>query len=75
MLQQTQVATALPYFERFLRRFPDLPSLAQAREPEVLRAGTLPPGPLPPAARWVAAERLPEYLVSSLWRKAVQKIV
>jgi len=36
MLQQTQVATVLPYFERFLRRFPDLPSLAAAREEDVL---------------------------------------
>ncbi len=30
MLQQTQVATALPYFERFLARFPDVASLAAA---------------------------------------------
>jgi len=29
MLQQTQVQTVLPYFERFLNRFPDLPSLAR----------------------------------------------
>jgi len=37
MLQQTQVETVIPYFERFLARFPDLPSLAQAEESEVLR--------------------------------------
>ncbi len=36
MLQQTQVATVLPYYRRFLRRFPDVPSLASAREEEVL---------------------------------------
>ncbi|MEY2867491.1 MAG: A/G-specific adenine glycosylase, partial [Pseudomonadota bacterium] len=27
MLQQTQVQTVIPYFENFLRRFPDLPDL------------------------------------------------
>jgi len=35
MLQQTQVATVIPYFERFVARFPDLPSLAAAHEDEV----------------------------------------
>ena len=30
MLQQTQVATVIPYFERFLLAFPDLPALAAA---------------------------------------------
>jgi A/G-specific adenine glycosylase len=30
MLQQTQVATATPYFERFLARFPDVAALAEA---------------------------------------------
>ena len=37
MLQQTQVATVIPYFERFLARFPDTDSLAHAREDEVLK--------------------------------------
>lgn len=37
MLQQTQVETVIPYFERFMARFPNLPSLAQAEESEVLR--------------------------------------
>jgi A/G-specific adenine glycosylase len=37
MLQQTQVATVIPYFERFLKRFPSLATLAQAEEQEVLR--------------------------------------
>src|SRR5581483_6914790 len=32
-----QVATVIPYFERFLGRFPDLPSLARADEQDVLR--------------------------------------
>jgi len=36
MLQQTQVATAIPYFERFVARFPDLASLAAAEEEELL---------------------------------------
>lgn len=36
MLQQTQVETALPYFERFLDRFPDLLELAGASIEEVL---------------------------------------
>jgi A/G-specific adenine glycosylase len=36
MLQQTRVATVVPYFERFMKRFPDVGSLAQAREDEVL---------------------------------------
>ncbi len=37
MLQQTQVATVVPYFERFLRAFPTLSDLAAADEQEVLR--------------------------------------
>lgn len=36
MLQQTQVATVTGYFERFLRRFPDVRSLAAAEIDEVL---------------------------------------
>ncbi|MDE3199142.1 MAG: A/G-specific adenine glycosylase [Acidobacteriota bacterium] len=36
MLQQTRVEAVVPYFERFLARFPDLQSLAEAPEPEVL---------------------------------------
>ena len=36
MLQQTQVATVIPYFERFVARFPDLPTLAAAHEDDVL---------------------------------------
>lgn len=37
MLQQTQVETVIPYFERFMQRFPDLASLAEAEESEVLQ--------------------------------------
>jgi A/G-specific adenine glycosylase len=37
MLQQTQVATVIPYFERFLKQFPTLSQLAQADEQAVLR--------------------------------------
>ncbi len=36
MLQQTQVATVVPYYKRFMARFPDIPSLASASEEEVL---------------------------------------
>ena len=36
MLQQTQVATVIPYFGRFVARFPDLPTLAAASEDDVL---------------------------------------
>ncbi len=38
MLQQTRVDTVVPFYERFLRRFPDVKSLARAREPAVLAA-------------------------------------
>jgi A/G-specific adenine glycosylase len=37
MLQQTQVATVIPYFERFLARFPDIAALAASDIDEVLR--------------------------------------
>jgi A/G-specific adenine glycosylase len=37
MLQQTQVAAVIPYYERFLARFPDIETLAAASEDEVLR--------------------------------------
>lgn len=36
MLQQTQVATVIPYYEKFLARFPDVAALARATEDEVL---------------------------------------
>jgi A/G-specific adenine glycosylase len=37
MLQQTQVETALPYYERFIREFPSAEHLARADEERVLR--------------------------------------
>jgi A/G-specific adenine glycosylase len=37
MLQQTRVAAVIPYYERFLSRFPNLRALAQAPQEEVLR--------------------------------------
>jgi A/G-specific adenine glycosylase len=37
MLQQTQVATVIPYFERFLQAFPTLADLDAAEEQDVLR--------------------------------------
>jgi A/G-specific adenine glycosylase len=36
MLQQTRVAAAVPYYERFLTRFPDIHALASASEDELL---------------------------------------
>jgi A/G-specific adenine glycosylase len=37
MLQQTQVATVIPYFHRFIENFPTIESLAQADAQQVLR--------------------------------------
>lgn len=37
MLQQTQVSAVIPYYERFVARFPDVRSLARASQHEVLR--------------------------------------
>jgi A/G-specific adenine glycosylase len=38
MLQQTQVRTVLPYYREFVRRFPDIHSLASASEEQLLSA-------------------------------------
>jgi len=38
MLQQTQVDTVIPYFQRWMARFPDIPALAAASEGDVLSA-------------------------------------
>jgi A/G-specific adenine glycosylase len=38
MLQQTRVAAVIPYYERFLARFPDVQSLATAPQQELLTA-------------------------------------
>jgi A/G-specific adenine glycosylase len=38
MLQQTRVETVLPYYAKFLARWPDVGSLANARQEEVLSA-------------------------------------
>lgn len=40
MLQQTQVQTVIPYFERFMQRFPDVQSLAKAPQDQVLHLWT-----------------------------------
>jgi A/G-specific adenine glycosylase len=37
MLQQTQVGAVIPYYERFLKKFPTVAALAAASEDEVLR--------------------------------------
>lgn len=36
MLQQTQVATVIPYYKKFIKRFPTIRHLAEAKEEEVL---------------------------------------
>lgn len=38
MAQQTRIDTLLPYFDRFIERFPDVHALAQAPEDDVLKA-------------------------------------
>ena len=38
MLQQTRVAAVIPYYERFLQRFPDVAALAAAPEQDLLAA-------------------------------------
>lgn len=38
MLQQTQVVTVVPYFDRFMKKFPTVEKLAQASEESVLSA-------------------------------------
>ena len=40
MLQQTQVVTVIPYFERFMERFPSIQTLADANQDEVLHLWT-----------------------------------
>lgn len=40
MLQQTQVATVIPYFERFMKSFPTVEDLAKASQDEVLHHWT-----------------------------------
>jgi len=37
MLQQTQVKTVIPYFENFIKNFPNLKSLAKANEQKILK--------------------------------------
>ena len=40
MLQQTQVKTVIPYYQRFMAHFPDVIALAKANEDEVLHQWT-----------------------------------
>ena len=37
MLQQTRIAAVIPYYDRFLKRFPNVRSLARARQQDVLK--------------------------------------
>ena len=48
ILQQTRVAQGLEYYNRFVERFPDVSSLAEAGEDELMNVagiGLLQPGP------------------------------
>ena len=40
MLQQTQVTTVIPYYQRFMERFPTVEALAEAEQDEVLHLWT-----------------------------------
>lgn len=40
MLQQTQVSTVIPYFEKFVAQFPDITTLAAAKQDDVLALWT-----------------------------------
>ena len=40
MLQQTQVATVIPYFKQFIKTFPSITALANASQDEVLHLWT-----------------------------------
>lgn len=40
MLQQTQVSTVIPYYQRFMQKFPDITDLAKAPQDEVLHLWT-----------------------------------
>ena len=72
MLQQTRVETVIPYFERWMARFPTVNDLAEADEQEVLalwqglgyyrRCRMLQAG-----ARWVQANGIPRS--AEEWRK------
>jgi len=37
MLQQTQVATVIPYFNRFIKNIPDLETLAEFQEEKLIK--------------------------------------
>ena len=40
MLQQTQVSTVIPYFQRFTERYPTIDQLAEAQDDDVLHLWT-----------------------------------
>src|SRR3979490_2730883 len=65
MLQQTQVTTVVPYYQRFMGRFPDVRSLADAPVDDVLppRAG---------ARRRDSRARARSTLPDSRWQRAAR---
>lgn len=44
MAQQTRIEAMIPYFERFMTLFPDIPSLADAPEDQLHKAWAIIPG-------------------------------
>ena len=43
MLQQTQVKTVVPYFNKFIEKYPNLDALLKASEDEILAQWSLSP--------------------------------
>ena len=71
MLQQTRVAAVIPYYQRFLDRFPDFQALATAPEPELL-AHWARPRLLLPRAQY-AASRAADAGARQLFRLRTKK--
>ena len=84
MLQQTQVATVIPYFQRFMARFPNVRALAEARSTKCCICGpasAITPAPATctrrrrPLSHSTAAssrqpsQKLPIYRASALYRR------
>ena len=59
MLQQTQVASVIPYYQRFLQKFPDNATLAAAAQEEVL-------------VLWAGLGRYAELWSRDRWTKAIE---
>ena len=65
MLQQTQVATVIPYFERFMARFPTVTDLANAPLCALIRSLATRPGFVPTHLPQVQVLSWDHYVASS----------